>query len=248
MTTSAVILGTSPDGNPITFDYNTDGHLLIAGAAESGKTCTAKHLAWEATDNDFEVDIISPQAGADYGMIPGVSSVSQDRATALEVLLAATKDAIERTKLLALHEKEQFDGLPGQVQPPRRLIVIDQYLEMITPERVKTADRPEFLEIQAEDLAGAHIEAAVKKLARDGSRVGINVVVVVQDPGPETKRLALHMSVLLQGEVSASARHMVLKNPPGATYSGSTDPGYGLLERLHGPAAEEIALFGVLPR
>jgi S-DNA-T family DNA segregation ATPase FtsK/SpoIIIE len=167
-----VPIGIGADGRPIWLDLPSDGpHLLVAGATGSGKSEFLRGLmlasALTSPPDRLVILGIDHKGGAtfaDLGSLPHLAGVVTDLDTgeSMRAVVALGAELTRREQLLARRGLEDLADMPLADRPPRILVVIDEFRNLI------------------ETLPDA--TARLERLAAQGRSLGMHLVLATQRP------------------------------------------------------------------
>lgn len=215
----AVALGTTPAGDPVLHNWNTDPHLLIVGGAGTGKTVAAVNLLQDVLGQGASVRMGVPYLLPDYGQVrPRHYSLAVGPVEVSEMLADVAYEIAERFSLLRAHHVSSFDQLPEDEQLPRLVILLEEYdaLTEVVPLH-RPGDRGLQLPDGSEEKvavndAAVRVSRQVAAILQSGRAAGVNVVIVNQRASlPPSMRA--NLSALLMGAVPEEHRRMALRFP-----------------------------------
>ncbi|WP_062131930.1 FtsK/SpoIIIE domain-containing protein [Demequina aestuarii] len=214
--------GVSDDG-PYVLDLDADGpHLLVAGTTGSGKSVALETLvtalAFAHSPRDVTMALIDFKGGAGLRgcmALPHVAATLTDldgglarRALAgLAHELHARKAALKDRRLASLSDWERAGGAP-----PRLLVVIDEYQEIV-------ASHASFLP----DLA---------RIAAQGRSLGLHLVLATQRPaGAVTPEVRANVSTTVALRVASTSESRDLLGTAAAAAIPASVPGRAIIAR-----------------
>ncbi|WP_084038298.1 FtsK/SpoIIIE domain-containing protein [Demequina sp. NBRC 110053] len=217
-----VALGEGARGT-VEIDLDHDGpHLLVAGTTGSGKSVALElvvsALAAALPPTDLTVALVDFKGGAGLRACEALPHVNGtltdlDGALAARVVDALTDELAQRKRLLAerghvsLQDWERAGGAP-----PRLLVVIDEYQEIV-------GRHPAFLP----DLA---------RLAAQGRSLGLHLVLATQRPaGAVTPEVRANVSTTLALRVASATESRDLVGSDAAAGIAAATPGRAILAR-----------------
>lgn len=232
-------------GTPVQFDPAAADHLIVAGAAGTGKTHALRALALSALQQGWAVSAIDTiRRGADYKDISRYFhlGVAADYEAALDLLARVYDECSRRRRLVVEHGAADFDDLPEDVRPARRLVIVEETFSLICADAVppKTDDAEFDAEhrqpiIEANTLK-ARIAALLTNLVLVGPASGVSLVLESQRFNAEDLR-TLHVEPrgsrvarLLMGRSTPLQRLSFLADPDGAPALDHPDRGQGIFE------------------
>jgi hypothetical protein len=226
-------------GRDVYWDLANDPHLLLLGRAGSGKTVGAHALLYGAAVSGCELVIIEPFRGTfDYAcfnpwaasVVSEISGGSDDPLLAAAAAMQAVcAEMLRRRRLFAEHGVTSIQDLPLDVRPATMVVLIDQYLSVISE------DRGESAEVGA---ARNTVGLLAVKIAAEARSSDIHLVLscqklpaVMAGNAVDHSLLKANTARILFGKTSATERAMALRAPEQAhQISESAPPGSGIWE------------------
>ncbi|MDR1151509.1 MAG: hypothetical protein LBK72_03360, partial [Bifidobacteriaceae bacterium] len=198
-TSFQVPIGIGTDGGLIHLDLPNDGpHLLVAGATGSGKSEFLRGLmvasALTSPPDRLVILGIDHKGGAtfaDLGALPHVAGVvtDLDAGESLRAVVALAAELTRRERLLARHGLEDISDVPLADRPPRILVVVDEFRNLI------------------ETLPDA--TARLERLAAQGRSLGMHLVLATQRPaGAVSAQLRANLASRMCFRVATDADSM----------------------------------------
>lgn len=234
----AVVIGKSVDGRMISTRWADNPHIIITGGTGSGKTVTGCAIMFGSFAAGCRIAIIDIQKqGADFAFarehaIAFCTEVEDARA-ALEALYAQVR---HQAYINGQYGVSSIDSLPAEIRPQRTVIVIDEFVGLITagsrPSSRPEAD-PKAEEARLAELANyenrARIAYLVGRLAAEARSAGMHLLLLSQKMSKDSLPKSLgdlktNSARILQGQATDGERVSALRNPYRAPDLGDVVP------------------------
>lgn len=156
-------------GEPMFWNVQFDPGFCLFGAQRQGKTYIAIVVILSAIRNRWHVTIFDPEGGKDFSPYASAAEWHRtDPKIIVHQIRALLPEFERRQALLDEHNVGDFRSLPQAVQPPRTLLVFEEFKKMRA-----SLDRGNLTEF----------DRVTGELATRGAKVGIYIMVLAQDKG-----------------------------------------------------------------
>lgn len=167
---------------PRRFDIRTAPHILVAGSSGSGKSVWLGNLIRQIGNlptKTAKLHLYDPKIVelAEYADLTNVEDYKTDPVDIRDGLMKLVQEMNERYKTLAKARVKSIEQYQGQM--PYKVVVIDEYGDLIMQRLTITDEDENKIDISAE------IEKAVLLLAQKARGAGIHMVVSTQRPSTD---------------------------------------------------------------
>jgi len=235
------------EGEPISYDYMLDPHLLIVGGSGSGKSATLQGLLYSVIALGCDLYLADPtKGGADFRFaLPWMKSFTADVFEASAMMNAIYDEVLRRKNLNSKHGVGSYIELPDDVRPRHAVVVLDEFTSLMIADQLPPKPEPEDEEGQAEyqlalalKAAKINIGAKAGRIAREARSAGVTLLLATQrltaktlDGIPGASDLRTNMARMILGKATFGEMQSALKEPTSAPTLGDVVPrGRGLLE------------------
>jgi hypothetical protein len=230
--------GAGVDGQIVSTEFGDNPHLLILGSSGSGKTITLLSFIYGAFASGARVVAVDVQKqGADFAFArPYCSAFATTLEDARAALEAVYAESLERSKLNAQYAVGNFRDLPEEVRPDRIVIVMDEFLGLVTagsrppsqPEKDREAEEAR-LELVAAYENKNRIAFLAGRIAAESRAAGISLVLATQVLKKDSMPAAMgdlktNMARIIQGKHNYGDKVSALRDPDSAPDLGEVVP------------------------
>ncbi|ACL42182.1 cell divisionFtsK/SpoIIIE (plasmid) [Pseudarthrobacter chlorophenolicus A6] len=242
---------TGVDGEPVSYNFKVDPHLLIAGASGGGKSVLLQSLAFGALIRGYELYVADPtKGGADFKFAePYSKAFTATPFEAAAMMKGIYTEVLRRKNLNTEHGVGNYRDLPADIRPKHIVILLDEFTSLMGQDPVPPASDDPEMDIErdmiiATNRAKTEIGVYAGKIAREARSAGVTLFLATQklsakmlDTIPGAGDLKVNLSRLLMGKATYGDKQSALRAPQDAPDLGDAiPPGRGLFETTAGAA------------
>lgn len=182
-------LGTSPTGEPVSLDLDSNPNTLVVGGTGTGKANLLRHLVTGSLAAGAKTTVIDPiRHGLGFRELADVDLVTNG-AAAISALEGIVAEVARRGELLDEFGAGKWQELPQEVRDAKDVrpivLVINEYAALVTQGNLsKIADLESdwYIEATQRNAEAERSEYLVRKILLTARYSGVHLVVVTQRP------------------------------------------------------------------